>query len=37
MLVRHFDTDRLRDWNRITVGSGEQMDALVAALEEILK
>ncbi len=37
VLVRHFDTERLRDWNRVTVGSDEQMDALVRALEGILK
>jgi histidinol-phosphate aminotransferase len=36
ILVRHFDVPRIKDWNRITVGSGEQMDALIAALEVIL-
>ena len=35
ILVRHFDTDKLRDFNRITIGSREQMKALVAALKEI--
>ena len=35
ILVRHFNTDKLRDYNRITIGSREQMKALVAALKEI--
>ncbi len=33
ILVRHFDTPRLRDYNRITIGSMAQMQALVDALE----
>ena len=37
ILVRHFDTDKLRDYNRITIGTREQMKALVAALKEILE
>ena len=37
ILVRHFDTDKLRDYNRITIGSREQMKALAAALKEILE
>lgn len=37
ILVRHFDTPRIRDYNRITVGSKEQMQALVAAVDAILK
>ena len=37
ILVRHFDTDKLRDYNRITIGTREQMKALVAALREILE
>ena len=36
VLVRHFDTERLKDYNRITVGSAEQMETLVRALKEIL-
>lgn len=35
ILVRHFATEKLRDYNRITVGSREQMKALIAALKEI--
>ncbi len=37
ILVRHFDTEKLRDYNRITIGSREQMKALVAALKDILE
>lgn len=35
ILVRHFDTPRLRDYNRITIGTMSQMRALLAALKEI--
>ena len=34
ILVRHFETPRLKDYNRITIGSPEQMDALLTALRE---
>ena len=37
ILVRHFNTDKLKDYNRITIGDREQMKALVAALKEILE
>ncbi len=37
VLVRHFDTPRLRDYNRITVGTREQMDTLLAAIQSILE
>ena len=37
ILVRHFDKERLTEYNRITVGSREQMDALLAAVKEILE
>ena len=37
VLVRHFDTPRLTAYNRITVGSREQMDVLLAAIEAILE
>ncbi len=37
ILVRHFDTDRLRNFNRITVGSAEQMQALIDAIQSILE
>ena len=36
-MVRHFDKERLRDYNRITIGSREQMQALMDALQQILE
>ena len=36
ILVRHFETDRLRDYNRITIGSMEQMETLIKVTAEIL-
>ena len=35
ILVRYFDTPTLRDGMRITIGTDEQMDRLLEALEEI--
>ena len=37
ILVRHFETKRLKDYNRITIGSDGEMDAFLKATEEILK
>lgn len=37
ILVRHFDKSRLTQYNRITVGSRAEMEALLAALKEILE
>ncbi len=37
ILVRHFDTERLRSYNRITIGSAEQMQRLIATLTDILE
>ena len=37
ILVRHFDTVRLREYNRITIGSRAQMDALLDAIQAILE
>ncbi|NLL55193.1 MAG: aminotransferase class I/II-fold pyridoxal phosphate-dependent enzyme, partial [Clostridiales bacterium] len=36
VLVRHFDQPRIRDYNRITVGTREQMQILLGILEEML-
>ena len=36
VLVRHFEKDRIRDFNRITIGSQKEMEAFVAAVKEIL-
>ena len=36
ILVRHFTAPRLNDYNRITIGSKGQMEALIHTLEEIL-
>ena len=37
ILVRYFDTDRLNPYIRITIGTREQMDALLCAIQEILE
>ncbi|MBQ8341334.1 MAG: histidinol-phosphate transaminase [Clostridia bacterium] len=37
ILVRHFETPRIKDYNRITVGTRAEMKALLAALREILE
>ena len=37
VLVRHFTSERICEYNRITVGSREQMEILVKCLEEILE
>lgn len=36
VLVRHFDKDPIRDYNRITIGTQEQMDIFLTKLEELL-
>ena len=37
VLIRHFRAPRICDYNRITVGSREQMQAFLDAVDEILK
>ena len=37
ILVRHFDAPRLSPYNRITVGTREQMDALLAQIKSLLE
>lgn len=36
ILVRHFDKSRIKDYNRITVGSREQMESMLSVLQNIL-
>ena len=36
ILVRHFEAERIADYNRITIGAPEEMDALLAAVRDIL-
>jgi histidinol-phosphate aminotransferase len=37
VLIRHFGTPRISDYNRITVGSREQMQAFLDAVDGIIK
>ena len=36
ILIRHFSLERIRDWNRITVGTSEQMETLLSTMAELL-
>lgn len=36
VLIRHLSVERIRDYNRITIGSREQMDTLIEKIKEIL-
>ena len=37
ILVRHFSQERIRDYNRISVGTPEQMEQLITAVKAILE
>ena len=37
ILIRHFETPRLKDYNRITIGTLEQMQTLIKQVREILE
>ncbi len=37
VLVRHFDKEKLTDYNRITIGSAEQMQVFMEKIQEILE
>ncbi len=36
ILVRHFKTEKIKDYNRITIGTKDDMEALVGAVKKIL-
>ena len=36
ILIRHFGAERIRDYNRISIGTDEQMEALIRETERIL-
>ncbi len=36
ILIRHFSVERIRNWNRITIGKKEDMDALIREITDIL-
>ena len=36
ILIRHFKKERIKDYNRITIGTPEQMETVVATIKQIL-
>ena len=36
VLVRHFDKPRITDYNRVSIGTREQMDLFLDAVRDIL-
>jgi histidinol-phosphate aminotransferase len=37
ILIRHFTSERIKDYNRITIGTRQQMDSFLAAVKSIIK
>lgn len=37
VLIRHFNDERIKEYNRISIGTMDQMEALIDALKEIVK
>lgn len=36
ILIRHFDSEKISQYNRITIGTREEMDLLLGAIEEVI-
>ncbi len=37
ILIRHFKKERIKDYNRITIGTPEQMETVVATIKQVLE
>ena len=37
ILIRHFTTETIKDFNRVTIGTKEQMEVFIKEVKEILK
>ncbi len=37
ILIRHFSKEKIRDYNRVTIGTDEEMDIFLQRIDEILK